>query len=388
MPLGHPIQRQGQAPVDDQGLAEGAEHDVAGLEVAVQHATRVGVGQSIADVEEPAQQLAELERLLDRVGVGAGGVVEAVDGLGQGVAPDEPHGVERAAGRVVAQAVDRDDPGVLELAGDLGLEDEPGPTAAVVGVAVLDLLEGDLAVKFVVQRHRDDAEPAAGVRPDHPEPAVPGGGHAERGRHAGLERVGRWGDRLAGAEVAEAGLEVGVGDPAEVLGHRADRAEGLQAPGGVAAVGPDVLVDQGFEQGVTRLRQVAPLDEQGPQWGFLADDPGVHRREEGVAGDEVHLLGQDAQQQVAVGVDSGHRRPPEGDPSPREIAMVATYPKSLLRRMRGPVEIRGGEGKPHGGELTSRTTNGVGGRRPDHRAEEGLRSRVAAPRRRPPGLRV
>ena len=110
-----------------------------------------------------------------------------------------------------------------------------------------------------------------------------------------------------GLQVADAGLEVGVGELAEVVGHRADRAEGLQAPGGVAAVGADVLVDEGFEQVPARLRQVAPLDEQGPQRRLLADDPGVHRLEEGVAGDEIHLLGQDAQQQVAVGVNAGHR---------------------------------------------------------------------------------
>ena len=101
---------------------------------------------------------------------------------------------------------------------------------------------------------------------------------------------------------------------AEVLGHRADRAEGLQAPGGVAAVGADVLVDEGFEQVTTRLREIPALDEQGSQRRLLADDPGVHRLEQGVAGDEIHLLGQDAQQQVTVGVDTGHRgRPPKQD---------------------------------------------------------------------------
>ena len=44
----------GQAPVDDQGLAVLAEHDVARLEVAVEHAPAVGVGDRVADVEEPA----------------------------------------------------------------------------------------------------------------------------------------------------------------------------------------------------------------------------------------------------------------------------------------------------------------------------------------------
>ena len=44
------------------------------------------------------------------------------DRLLEAVAPDEPHGVIRTAVAVGAQAVDRDDPGVLEPAGDLGLD--------------------------------------------------------------------------------------------------------------------------------------------------------------------------------------------------------------------------------------------------------------------------
>ena len=42
----------------------------------------------------------------------------------------------------------------------------------VVGVAVLDLLQGDLAVQLLVQGDEDLAQPAPGVRPDDPEPPV------------------------------------------------------------------------------------------------------------------------------------------------------------------------------------------------------------------------
>src|SRR6185312_4434787 len=94
----------------------------------------------------------------------------------------------RAAGSVVAQAVDGDHAGMLELAGDLGLQDEPGPPAAVVGVSVLDLLEGDLAVELVVEGHRDRAEADAGMRPDDPGSAVPGGRPAQQRRGTGRER--------------------------------------------------------------------------------------------------------------------------------------------------------------------------------------------------------
>ena len=46
-------------------------------------------------------------------------------GLLEAVAADEPHGVVGPAVGVGAQAVDRDDPRVLQPAGDLGLEQEP-----------------------------------------------------------------------------------------------------------------------------------------------------------------------------------------------------------------------------------------------------------------------
>ena len=57
-----PAQRLGQAPVDHQRLAVLADDDVARLDVAVQHAAAVGVVDRVADVDEPPQQLAQLQR--------------------------------------------------------------------------------------------------------------------------------------------------------------------------------------------------------------------------------------------------------------------------------------------------------------------------------------
>ena len=93
------------------------------------------------------------------------------------VAPDEPHGVVGPAVAVVAQAIDGDDPGVFEAAGDLGLDQEAGPADRVVGVVVEDLLEGDLAVQLAVERHEDGTQAPLGVRPEDAEPlAVAGRG--------------------------------------------------------------------------------------------------------------------------------------------------------------------------------------------------------------------
>src|SRR5205807_1184410 len=51
------------APVDDQRLAVGAEHDVRGLEVAVDDAVAVGVGHCVAGRDQALQELAELQRV-------------------------------------------------------------------------------------------------------------------------------------------------------------------------------------------------------------------------------------------------------------------------------------------------------------------------------------
>ena len=58
-------------------------------------------------------------------------LVKLLDGRLEVVAADEPHGVEGAAVVVGAQAVDRHDAGVLEPAGDLGLDDEAGALVLV-----------------------------------------------------------------------------------------------------------------------------------------------------------------------------------------------------------------------------------------------------------------
>ena len=96
--------------------------------------------------------------------------MELVDGLLERVAADEPHGVVGPAVAVGAQAVDRHDAGVLESAGDLGLQQEALAANRVVGVTVEDLLERDLAVQLVIERHEDGAQAAPGMGPQDAEP--------------------------------------------------------------------------------------------------------------------------------------------------------------------------------------------------------------------------
>src|SRR5207253_1380796 len=108
-----------QTPVDDQGLAVLAEDDVARLEVAVEDAPAVRVVDGVADVGEPPQQGAEGEGAYPGVAPEPVPFVEGSDGVLEGVAADEPHGVEGPAVGVGSQPVDRDNPRVFQPPRDL-----------------------------------------------------------------------------------------------------------------------------------------------------------------------------------------------------------------------------------------------------------------------------
>ena len=115
-------ERLGQAPIDHQRLAVLADDHVSRLDVAMEHAPAVGVLDGVADVDEPPQQVAQLERAAAGVAPERRVGVESLDRLLEAVSPDEPHRVERPLAVVGPQAVDRDDARMLEPAGDLGLD--------------------------------------------------------------------------------------------------------------------------------------------------------------------------------------------------------------------------------------------------------------------------
>jgi hypothetical protein len=61
--------------------------------------------------------------------------------------------------RVGAQAVDGYDAGVFQAAGDLGFQEEAGAAVRIVGVPVLDLFEGNLAVQLFVASYKHLSQP-------------------------------------------------------------------------------------------------------------------------------------------------------------------------------------------------------------------------------------
>ena len=110
-------------PIRDEDLVEVADHDVVGLEVAVDDAVVVGVGHGVADVQEQLES--RLEGMV-RVWLLAA-VVEAtcvIDEVCKVAPGDQLHRVGELAAPI--EAVHRDDSRVVELSGDLRFGEELG----------------------------------------------------------------------------------------------------------------------------------------------------------------------------------------------------------------------------------------------------------------------
>ena len=100
----------------------------------------MGVGHRLADLLEDRQEPRQV--------VGRGR--RARQQGGQGPALDQLHGEEGPAVGEGAQLVDRHDAGVLELAADLRLLDEPAEDLGVVAVLLQEDLDGQVAAQVGV----------------------------------------------------------------------------------------------------------------------------------------------------------------------------------------------------------------------------------------------
>ncbi len=104
----------------------------------------------------------------------------------------------------------------------------------------------------------------------------------------------------------QARLQVGVGDLNQIHLNRADRAQRRQALLRIAFVYADMFGDECVQEGMSRSTQGPLLFENLTKGCFLFQDPRVHRGDQGVACDEVHLQSDDAQQKVAIDGGSLH----------------------------------------------------------------------------------
>ena len=150
----------GQAPVHEEHLAVLGEHDVGRLHVAVDHAALVRVRQRLAHLDQRLDARRE-------------GVRTVVSGVLLGFTRADPqivvvrltldqlHRQRRAIERVALQRVQRQDVRVLELAGQLGLEQEARHQRRGVGQALVHDLHRDGAAQVLVDAEAHGAHAAA-----------------------------------------------------------------------------------------------------------------------------------------------------------------------------------------------------------------------------------
>ncbi len=125
----------GKAPVDDERFAEWPEHDVLGFQIAMNDVSAMSVGDRVAGIDEAAQESPEHVVAVDArdgVMIGKAALIKSVDSRPQRFALDQVHGVKWASVAVSSQAVHRNDPGVLEMAGYFGLNEKSRPRTGVV----------------------------------------------------------------------------------------------------------------------------------------------------------------------------------------------------------------------------------------------------------------
>ena len=114
----------GKPPVEHDDLTVAAQHHVFRFQVAMDDAARMGVADRLTDLRE---RLEQLPLQLEPVGGPAStATMKFGDGVAKRLPAQEAHGVERLVVFLAScQLVDRNDVGMLELAGDLRFLQEP-----------------------------------------------------------------------------------------------------------------------------------------------------------------------------------------------------------------------------------------------------------------------
>ena len=229
-----------------------ANDDIRGLDIPVQHTPAVGIVDGVADVEEPPQDLPQLERPAAGVGLDRIVVVERGDRLLEAVPLDEPHRVVRPAAVVGAQAVDGHDARVLEAAGDLGLDEEPLAADRVVGVMVEDLLERHLAVQLAIEGHEDGPQGASGMGPEDVEPLDFERGRSNRRVCSAVGVIVIVGRAQRRADVPEGRLNVRAAGAHEAFASGPSDRKDRKALLNVAAKGLDMHTGDGLDSSARR----------------------------------------------------------------------------------------------------------------------------------------
>jgi hypothetical protein len=174
-------------------------------------------------------------------------------------------------------------------------------------VLLEDLLQGDFAMQFGVECHEDGAETAAGMGAEDAEPLTVGGGRAHRdaGGAVGVIVIGA-GRRMGQADASEGRLDLRVAQVGQALARGPGGGDGGEALLRVAGVSLDVQGGQGLDGGSLGGIEVAQRDQVVGQGPRLVAGPGVERGHELRLLDQAGLQGEQAEEEMAVGVRAGH----------------------------------------------------------------------------------
>ena len=174
-------------------------------------------------------------------------------------------------------------------------------------MVVEDLLERDLAVELRVERDEDRPQAAAGMRPEDAEPLAVAGGRADgvAGRAVGVA-VAVLGRAVDGGDVAQRGIDVRVAEIRQALPRGLAGRDGRQALLDVAAVGLEMDIDEGLDQGPLGRGQLpALLEVVGQTPGFI-QRPGLEGEHELGLVDDAVLERQQSEQELSIRGDGCH----------------------------------------------------------------------------------
>ena len=138
-----------------------------------------------------------------------------------------------------------------------------------------------------------------------PQDAEAHAGGSRNAHGAGHRHIGVRG-AVAGGQTEQRRLEFGVRDPQQVLLDGVGRTDRRQTLFGTVVVLADVGLDQRGKEFEIFPRNGLVLDQYFAQRLLLGEHPGVHGRDQGLAVDEVHLTGQNAEKQIAVVLGRRH----------------------------------------------------------------------------------
>ena len=236
----------------------------------MEDAPAVRVGDGITDVDKPSQELAQGQCPLPAVAAGHVCLVETADRVLEAVALDEAHGIVGPAVGIRAQPVDRHDPGMLQPAGDLRLQEKARTALRVVGVLALNLLQRHLAVQLLILGDKHFTQAASGMRPQDAITQSRACGLGGRRRSGRVRVIGRPGGgnttglglvpgRRQGGAVRQTGLDLGVRDLLQPCADPFERADGREALLRIAPMQFQVLAHERLEKspGVLQQRSLA-----------------------------------------------------------------------------------------------------------------------------------